>query len=285
MIYLQKAKELMIKSKFIIFIILYQLLSSCHRSNSAIIENFMDRHPAISIGQEIDKIECKDWINDKFSQMYDKSFKRIYSVNSSLDKRFYTEEETEQIDLFIAFDKKDLSGWFSLFGFDKENSDFVFVNYFEDFEIISLDGHMRYNLDIDTLISLGCLNLKLKDEVVVNNTFYENTYFEYNKDVYYKVDSILFKKEHPFLFDSQTVIRIENNLRFITEKDTLNFSFDNYLLNITNSNKDTSLLKIVSQSKTGKILLDLETETLYFLSRHEIPKMTGNSQDNRSEAH
>jgi hypothetical protein len=253
------------KNNLFIIVLLSFLLVNCvnekDRDNDFIHENI-----GIEIEKEILEKECLSFFNSNFSKFYDERFIRVFKVRTLLDKRYYTEKEANNIEVFLAFNQKDLSDNYYFFGIDRTLSDFVFVNHFKDLNMLTLDGHMRYNLNLDSLNNCGCIN-QPSTVNSVTNTFYENTSFEHDMNKKYIVDSILTKNSDTNYFLNQgDSFHVENNSIFITNKDTIPFFFKNYLLNTIYGN-DTTQFKMISQSLNSKILLNIKSETLYFLSK------------------
>lgn len=249
------------KNKFLVIILLFIFISNCTNDNI----NLIYTKVGVEVKKEIKDLDCVNFMNNKFSRLYDADFARIFKVKSPLDIRYYKDYESSRVDVFLAFDRWDLSGKYYFFGIDKNLSDFIFVNYFEELNMLTLDGHMRYNLDLSELADFGCIDLEFEDDAI--NSFYESIIFEYDSSKKYSIDSVLTKKDESLLFNQGDSFRVENNSKFIFESDTVYFYFDNYLMHISSDN-DTIKFKMVSRSEDSKILLDLATETLYFLSRH-----------------
>lgn len=255
------------KNKFLVVVLFSVFLFNCTNSNESVDSDFnlINDKIGIKIEKEIQDLNCVDFINNKFAQMYEANFDRIFKIKTPLDKRYYKESENSRVDIFLAFDKSNLSGGYYFFGIDKHLSDFIFVNYFEELNMLTLDGHMRYNLDMSSLNDFGCIDLNPIDSVT--NSFYENTTFENDSSKRYSIDSVLVKNDDSLLFNQGDSFHVENNSKFIFENDTAIFFFENYLIHII-SDADTNQLKMVSQAESSKILLNPNTETLYFLTKH-----------------
>lgn len=166
----------------------------------------------------------------------------ISVVSLRLFDNHYFDEENERFQFFttrIYLESED-SIVDNFFGIDKKHSELVFIHYIVEYDIFTIDHHMKLGEDFTFLNDCLSNNLISNTNISKEPVYYHNKTFDFSENNIWVVDSISGDNIAKSPFYGIDTFRIVNNefiayMNDLNNNDSMQFEFEDYSLFIENS--------------------------------------------------
>ena len=244
------------KKAILRLLVLIVLFSSCNNQNQN--EARLNDECLRMLSEIIFPIMCEDG----------DSIRSIYEIQKKLFTKHYTQHENDRFIKFGAeiLDLKTNKTDTLFFGIDKKHSELVLFNFLKEYDVLTLDFHIKIGEDLRRFNKMNCFSSKVNSSNYSEQPiYYQNKTFDLSKDNYWTIDSIQGKNTTKSIFQGIKEFSVVDNAFIVTASDSIPFQFKDYTLKIS-SRKHW----IISSSQSHKILFDDNENYIFISKKHHI---------------
>lgn len=251
-------KLILIGLKFILVIASTIALTFCTENSNSKNYSFVNETKEIEgkCFKKLKKVIIPSFINEDSSD----SILSISILDARLFDKHYSDEENERFLFFstsIYKERKDsIIDYF--FGIDKKHSELVYLNFLVEYDILTIDHHMKVGEDFTFLNE--CMPKSIsKKNISKKSIYYQNKTFDFSSSNVWVVDSISGVNEVKSPFYDIDTFSIINNEYITYKKDSIRFEFKDYTLFIGDSKNwvvsSSYDYKIIYNPKSGFVFI------------------------------